>query len=534
MSEEPQITNMPDLDKLINDFNTHDPETDEFANTVSSLAVLSRDQEAVRNKLASRDMLEHLLWVLSTRDKIVSKEEYFATILRCIGNACVSNPEACETVSEYTFSWCKDFLKGIPCQWIDVGEYWSAESAIYEAIAPAPFPMPSVSTRDLAIKVLYNVCSQFEGAQRQCYDDDIHTLVIEAMFDNQHFGSELSSEMLTLTVDLLLGITAHHKELPSLPYETERTRGLPVHEALKVDAFYWLIKAPLVYVDKLDVDDWASLLEVCLVFLRDPRSHCDLISWELFHVVWYILENNEAKTQIVGISDEDRKLLVALSTSLTWVLSDVAATPAFASAYATSTGNVLALAAGHQDVPVLQQLIEDLTNLLSTGEAHTHNAQGDRDTSLLGDESLRLTTAACQVIGNLLHGLASTKGTFPAVVQAPQLHERLFALMAESNNADFLHSATGLLIQLSRPSVAARKELASDSNALVAIKRLGQHTMQDLNQDALLLMRALGKDAPATQEMFKELAGEVMATVAETQKAAASAQAEQPLLENKS
>jgi hypothetical protein len=526
---------MADLDNLIDFFTIRHAESDEFANAVSSLAIASREQDKVRNRLADGDVLESLLYALSTQPKIVSKEEYFANILRCIGNACVSNPEACQTVADCTFDWCKPFLQGFPCQWVDVGEQWSSESAIYESIAPEPFPMPSVSTRDLAIKVLYNVCSQLEAAQKRCYDDDIHTLVIGAMFDNQHFGSELSSEMLTLTVDLLLGITSHHKELSSLPYETERTRGIPDGDrALKTDAFYWLIKAPLVYVDKLDIDDWASLLEICLVFLRDPLSHDDLISWELFHVIWFILENNEAKTQTVGISDEDRKLLVALSTSLTWVLSDVAATPEFANAYATSTGNVLALAAGHQDVAALQQLIEDLTKLLSTGEAHTHNAQGDQDTSLLGDESLHLTTAACQVIGNLLHGLASTKSTVPAVVQASQVHERLFALVVESNNADFLHSAAGLLIQLSRPSVEVREEMASDSNALIAIKRLGEHTMQELNQDALLLMRALGKDAPAAQERFKEVAREVMATVAETQQAAASAQTEQPLLENKS
>jgi hypothetical protein len=532
--KEPSITNMADLDNLIGFFTAHGPESDEFTNAISSLASSSREQEAVRNKLASKDVLERLLHVLTSQPKIVSKEEYFATILRCIGNACVSNPEACQTVTDYTFGWCKAFLQGFPCQWVAAGEHWPSESGITESIEAEPFPMPSVSTRDLAVKVLYNVCSQSEAAQKQCYNDDIHTLVIEAMFDNQHFGSALSSEMHTLTVDLLLGITSHHKALSSSTFDSERKRGLKGNRALKTDSFYWLVKAPLVYVDELDVDDWASLLETCLVFLRDPLSHDDLISWELFHVVWYILESNEKKTQTVGISDEDRKLLAALSTSLTWVLSDVAATPAFASAYATSTGNVLALAAGHQDVPALQQLIEDLTKLLSTGEAHTHNAQGDQDTSLLGDESLRLTTAACQVIGNLLHGLASTKGTFPAVVQTPQVHERLFALMANFNNADFLHSATGLLIQLSRPSVAAREELASDSNALAAIKCLGQHTMQDLNQDALLLMRALGKDAPANQEKFKELAGEVMATVAETQKAATSAQTEQPLLENKS
>lgn len=525
---------MADLNTLIETVLTSNFDSNEFTNAISSLATLSREQEIARTRLSSKDVLQHLLQTLSSSPKIVSKEESFATILRCIGNACVSNPEACQTVTDFKFSWCKAFLKGFPCQWTTSSEGLTSETGITDDFDSVPFPMPSVSTRDLAVKVLYNICSQSEDAQKQCYHDDIHTLVIEAMFDNQHFGGEVSSEMVSLTVDLLLWITSHHKALASFEGETERKQGITGDKALKTDAFYWLIKSPLVYADKLDVDDWASLLETCLVFLRDPLSHNDLISWELFHVVWYVLENNERKIQAVEDSEEDKKLLVALSTSLTWILSDVAATPQFASAYANSAGNVLALAAGHQEIPILQQLIGDLSKVLGSGEAHTHDAQDDKSEALLDDKSLRLTTSACQVVGNLLHGLKPTEATLPTAIRDQQIHERLFALMAESDSADFLHSAAGLLIQLSRPSVGIREEIASDSNALAAIKRLGQHTMQELNQDALLLMRALGKDSPVTQERLKELAGETMATVAETQKAAASVQTEQPLLENKS
>jgi hypothetical protein len=216
------------------------------------------------------------------------------------------------------------------------------------------------------------------------------------------------------------------------------------------------------------------------------------------------------------------------------VLSDVAATPEFATAYSGASANVLALAAGFQEVPVLQQLVDDLSKIIGTGQVHPQDAAGDKSTSLVSDESLRLTNAACQVIGNLLHNLVPKTGTVPAIIQGVQLHKRLFSLMAVSNNADFLHSAAGLLIQLSRLSVEAREEIASDDNALAAIKGLGQHTMQELNQDALMLMRALGKDAPATQERLKELAGEVMASIAETQQAAASAQTGQQALEGTS
>lgn len=514
---------MADLDKVINDVLTQDSNSDEFTNAVASLASLSREHEAARTRLASKEVLQRLLQNLSAEVKTVDQEELFATTLRCVGNACVSNPEACQTVTDYKFGWCKAFLQGFPCHWIAVNE----EDGV-------PFPMPAINTRDLAVKVLYNICSQSEEAQKQCYHDNIHALVIEAMFDNQHFGGEVAGDVLSLTVDLLLWITSHHKELASVEGDTERTRGLGERRGLKTEAWYWLVKSPLICVDRLDVDDWASLLETCLVYLREPLCHKGLIEWELVQVVWYILENNERKIEAVEDSEEDKKLLVALSTSLTWVLSDVAATPEFATAYAGASANVLALAAGFQEVPVLQQLVEDISKILATGEVHPHDAAGDKSTNLVSDESLRLTNAACQVIGNLLHNLVPKTGTVPAVIQESQMHKRLLALMAESNSADFLHSAAGLLIQLSRPSVEAREEIANDSNALAAIKRLGQHTMQELNQDALMLMRALGKDAPATQERLKELAGEVMATVAETQQAAASAQTGQPVLEGTS
>ena len=514
---------MADLDNLINDVLTRDLTSDEFTNAATSLASLSREQETARNRLASKEVLQRLLQILSTESKTVDREEYFATILRCVGNACVSNPEACQTVTDHKFGWVKAFLQGFPCHWTTSSED--------ECVS---FPMPSVGTRDMAVKVLYNICSQSEEAQKQCYHDDIHALVIEAMFDNQHFGGEVADDVLSLTVDLLLWITSHHKELASLEGDTERTLGLAERRGLKTEAWYWLVKSPLICMDRLDVDDWASLLETCLVYLRDPLCHNGLITWELVQVVWYILENNERKIEAIEDNEEDKKLLVALSTSLIWVLSDVAATAEFATAYAGASANVLALAAGFQEVPVLQQLIDDLSKIIGTGEVQPHDATGDKSTSPVTDESLRLTTAACQVIGNLLHHLVPKTGTVPATVQQAQLHKRLFTLMAVSDSADFLHSAAGLLIQLSRPSVEAREEIANDSNALDAIKRLGQHTMQELNQDALMLMRALGKDTPATQERLKELAGEVMATVAETQKAAASAQTGQPALEGTS
>jgi hypothetical protein len=264
----------------------------------------------------------------------------------------------------------------------------------------------------------------------------------------------------------------------------------------------------------------------------------------MFFLLWRILTCIERKIKEAEGDAEDVKLLAALSTSFTWVLSDISATPAFAYQVTTNQGGIIRV------------FVEDLSQLLTTGVAVSRAKYTSDPDEIIDGDALRLHSAACQIFGNMLHGQVSSEDHVngshhqdremqlsifdiltsseqpPLAVQDRHIYQRLFALMTTCDNADFLHSAAGFFIQLSRPSPEVRAEIASDDNALAAIRRMGQHPMQQLNQDALMLMRALGKDTPSVQEKLKELAGEVMATVAETQKAAADAQTEQPAIAN--
>lgn len=527
---------MENLDQLIDSVLTDDANSKELFNAVSSLAKLSREEVTVRTRLALRDVLQRLVKILKTHPRTLSAEDLLAATLRCVGNACVSNLEACKLVSESNFDWYHAFL--VPEASLD------HDSAREETPSPH-WTTPPTEVRELTIKVLYNICSQSEEAQRRCYLDGIDVQIFTVLAGGDNGLSPVENP--SLAIDLLFWVTSHHRDLAADEKAKGSHSGGQDPDVLYSGHWDSMFRATCLLWEKVDVEDYATLMESVLVFLRDPKALRELsASLDTTSKVWRILACTERKIQEAEAEGdaEDVKLLVALSTSLTWILSDVSASPAFASTVsAGSFDNVKAF-------------VGDLSWLLTTGVTQSRvrwqNVAGDIDdvVEVIDGDSLRLTSAACQIVGNLLHGQVELKrsdgdqpedtyqrildtltgsGQSPAT-QNRHIHQRLFALMTASDNADFLHSAAGFLIQLSRPSPEVREEIASDSNALPAIRRLGQHTMQQLNQDALMLMRALGKDTPSVQEKFKEVAGEVMATVAETQKAAAEAQAEQPAI----
>lgn len=103
------------------------------------------------------------------------------------------------------------------------------------------------------------------------------------------------------------------------------------------------------------------------------------------------------------------------------------------------------------------------------------------------------------------------------LVQEKALHQPLLAAMASTDDADFLHSATGLLIKLARPSSDICETIASDANLFPALEKLNAHPMQQLKQDALALMRVLGKDSPAVQERLRDIAKDVLVAAAAAQ-----------------
>jgi hypothetical protein len=517
---------MEHLEQLIDTVLTDDAHSENLFNAVSSLAKLSREEETVRTHLASKNVLNRLMEILMTHPRTLPAADLLAATLRCVGNACVSNLEACETVAEHKFDWYYTFLVPKTCNLRQSNKSPDhtpgADGWTLHQDSPH-WDTPPAEVRELTIKVLYNICSQSEEAQKLCYIGGVDIQIFMVLDDYDSSPVENPS----LAIDLIFWVTSHHKKLAK-DADARKTHSAGRYtDVLFSDHWIIVLRATCMLWDKVDVEDYATLLESTLVFLRDPAAFEDIQGKvQIISIIWRILTSIERKIHDAEGDVEGVKLLAALSTSLTWILSDITATTGFAHQ---------AIAYQREELNIF---LGDLSQLLTTGVAlsRAHWSDGDwlsvpADEVVDGD-ALRLTSAACQICGNTLHGLASSENSSeqPLAIQDRRIHQRLFALMTTCDNADFLHSAAGFLIQLSRPSPEVRAEIAGDNNALAAIRRLGQHPMQQLNQDALMLMRALGKDTPSVQEKLKELAGEVMATVAETQKAAADAQTEQPLI----
>jgi hypothetical protein len=532
---------MEHLDQLIDTVLTDDAHSETLLNAVLSLAKLSREEETVRNRLASKDVLHRLMKILMTHPRTAAAADLLAATLRCVGNACVSNPDACATVTEHKFDWYYTFLVPKKCNLRQSNKSPDHTPGADGRTFYSPSPhwdMPPAEVRELAIKVLYNICSQSEEAQKLCYIGGVDIQIFKILDDCDSSPVENPS----LAIDLLFWVTSHHKALAK-DEDAKKTHSSGRYtDVLFLGHWMTALSATCLLWNKVDVEDYATLLESMLVFLRDPAAMQEIRSEiPMLFLIWHILTRIELKIQETEGDAEDVKLLAALSTSFTWVLSDISATDSFAYQVTTNQGDRV------------RPLIEDLAQLLTTGVAlsrahRTHDAD-----EVVDGDALRLHSAACQILGNMLHSQVSSKDRVqtvfdryhrpfdtilytlpsneqPFAIQDRHIYQRLFALMTTCDNADFLHSAAGFLMQLSRPSPEVRAEIAGDDNALAAIRRLGQHPMQQLNQDALMLMRALGKDTPSVQEKLKELAGEVMATVAETQKATADAQAEQPVI----
>lgn len=441
-----------------------------FVDAMMALAAQSRESEATRHALA--EILPHLLKVIENFDQ--TSQDLMGATLRCIGNACVENPEACNQVipSGSELSWPAILLNE-----------------------------RGTGIRDLAIKVLYNLCSQSEDVQKRCYEASLHGSIISALHKQAKSAQGTKDDPfggLSFPIDLIFWITSQRpKEGDAM--SKDQADGTD-DEQLRLRQ---LVELPSLLAGDLDIDDFATLLEVVLVFLRSPKNQAYVAEGKLTEAVWDIMNLNEDKLREADIAADDQKLLVALSTSLTWVLSDIADSDAFKKsedAEGTFMGRVLPLTT--PDANVSSCFSSDLDN-----------------------GAIRLLSAAYQVIGNFLHNVDPQFAV--SLVRDRRIHERVFAIMVTTDNADLLHSAAGLLIQLSRPSPEIRETISLDSKATPAIESLGRHSIQQLNQDALMLMRALGKDTPAVQERFKPLAGEVMATVAKAQQAAAASDAQE-------
>ena len=330
---------------------------------------------------------------------------------------------------------------------------------------------PSISL--IAAKVLYNICTDFEPAQQQCCRQSVDFALLDLC--NQLAGE--ASDDRTLVTDLLFLIFGQRTNIAK---STDAGTAVPDASAT---ALVKLLQLPARYDCERDVDDMASVVECVLVLLRETATQEQLIAermvsgvWDILDVVQRIIDSHVDQEDV-----ETRKLLIGHATSVTWCLSDIAAKPTFAAQY-------------QLDDVWINNLLELLRDL------------GD---SMPSD--LRKQTAACQVIGNLLWTLAPSMEPSHAEKSMQGISQPIFHAIVETTDAEFLHAAAGLLIQLTRSSVRAREVVGCDRDAGQALSKLCNHTNPGVKQDGVRLLQALGKESPSNQGRFDELARQVTA-----------------------
>ncbi|KAF7185741.1 hypothetical protein HII31_12972, partial [Pseudocercospora fuligena] len=415
---------------------TEDTPKDRRDQAIARLALASREHPAVRERLA--EFLPVLVGSLSNAS--VSDEA-----LRCIGNACADNQTGRDNVTAIGFNWISQFL-------VPRGNSQKSEF------------------RELAVQVLYNICKDHEGSQKQCYREGLHYQLLRSWpFD---VGEQVR--------DILLWITGHKAELEAT-----------LKERLSSGVLEGLFDQLPQLHDGEDVEAVLTGTELVLVYLRDPIVQGQTSELRLVERVLAIIEEHEDPFLTAAIEDkEDADLLKTQNANLVWCLSDVSANPEFVKCYSLDDG----IFSGPD------------SSLLS----HICNARGD---TCSGSYFI----ACCQIIGNLLWALSPESYASWAEegnLKGFALHESLLSVLASASQAtpsvEALHSIAGVLIQLSRPSLRARRVIGQAESALAAVEHLSRHERSEIRQDCVKLLKALGKDCRENQTRFGDLAQEVM------------------------
>lgn len=410
---------------------------------ITTLAKHSKGDPTVRQKLANPAVLKILVDAIecSLNDNL----ETVDLALRCIGNACIDNDDAREHITDLGFSWALQCI----------------DNRITE----------DLSIRMLAAKVLYNVCNDYEPAQRQCFKTHVHYQLISLV--PIWLQNEYADER-ALLIELLFWISSHKPPAGSSTTSDKLPGSLSTHLLTTIPRSFSAIIAH-------DLADYAIMLEIVSTFIRDPKEQVEIILSRRVQLVWNMLVFNEARiAELDKDRQEDQKLLVPLSTSLMWCLSDMAANPAFSRHYDIS------------DTWIMREILATISPASIR-------------------ESPRTLAAAYQIFGNLLW-LSKDIASFERLVTQEHLGSCTLDFLSKSNDVEVLHAAAGVLLQLCRTSPDAQELIGRDEQALPALLRLCRHENPGIKQDGVRLLQALGRDCQANQMRFAALAEEVVAS----------------------
>ncbi|KAI7299870.1 hypothetical protein KC315_g17441 [Hortaea werneckii] len=575
--------------------------------TVKSLADQSRKSEEIRQSLAKLPVQQKLIQIITTN--LATNPEATLAALRCLGNSCIDNDTARSNLTTPSSS--------------------SAQETHSNHLHWAEFCLQSSNQeiRWTAVKVLYNLCTDHEESQQQLYRTRgvwyalLHLLVSRDTFPslnrkgdgkktengNEKMTRAVTPEERTLLIDLLFWITGQkskidQKEQKDENIERETSSSLPpavLGKVLLLPYFYNLSNpSSSTEGEEIDLDEYATTLEITLTFLRDPSVQGEIVRRKWVEGVWRVFLDVEGKlcqSEEVGESSgemvmttmqqqQQQQLLRPLVSSWTWCLSDIAAQEGFGRVYDLEDPTVRELIGlvqsqgslenaflergeereeeGERDEAMARILTEAMESTPDrdafTSSSAPNRSRTQKSSSISSRETIqnvnpRRLSAACQILGNLLHTLpAETVGAFVLQQQHQQgqqtsLHQALWHFLshqhpstssstnpshqqqaqiqqpnqqpkspAASEQEEAQHSALGLLIQLTRPSSPQIREiLGADANAEKALRLLweggaGEGKNPGIPQGAVRLVRALGRECGVNRKRFEGLAGRMV------------------------
>ena len=444
---------------------------------VATLAEASRTQPDIRSRLANPDVLRSLVDIIKYSP---GRQDFKTAVaaLKCVGNACIDNDSGRDAICSIGFDWAKQYL-----------EYtYLLTRRSDTSKSPSGDSVELASLTWLTAKVLYNICSDHPAAQLQCFEAELYLPLITICAWPKYYPN---LDERSIVYDVLFWIAVQRTDHPPQ------------------------VKKPLVYRDlddlltlaccgDQDLEDFATVMEIILTFLRDPDWQEFVITERRVSDVW----NDtlvKVTTRLRKPEPEAQELLKPLVASFSWCLSDIAAHPGFVEEYRPNKGWVRETCPTENG----QEWIHTLLDIITT-------SGGPEECQLPQQSDAHLLAAGSQILGNLLRALPADDVAF--LVEDRALHAALWNIcLIQRYNTDeeVLHSVAGLLVQLTRPSTHIRELIGSDKNAGASLTMLCKHKTPQIKQDGTRLLRALGKDCPHNQERFAELAESALASAQE-------------------
>ncbi|KAI7241966.1 hypothetical protein KC330_g337 [Hortaea werneckii] len=575
---------------------------------VKSLADQSRKSEEIRQSLAELPVQQRLIQIITTN--LATIPEATLAALRCLGNGCIDNDTARSNLtvpsSSHTqginrhLDWAESSLQ-YPNQEIR----WTTVKVLYNLCTDHEESQQQLyRTRGVWYALLHLLVSR----------DTLHFPDPKQNGSETEVGRRMTPtpEERTLLIDLLFWITGQKAKIDQQEQQNGTTEGgtsstppAAVLGKILLLPYFYNPSNPSSSTEgeEIDLEEYATTLEITLTFLRDHSVQGEIVRKKWVEGVWKVFLDVEGKlceservlegagegmeestgetVMMTTMQQQQQQLLRPLVSSWTWCLSDIAAQEGFGRVYDLedpmareligvvqsqgSLENALPQRGGEVKeekdeamARILTEAMESTTDRDAFISSSTLNQPRTRNTIAISSGenpqniNSRRLSAACQILGNLLHALpAETVGTFVLQQQHQQqqqqtsLHQALWHFLSQphpspsssstnpshqqqaqnpqpaqqpkppaaSEQEEAQHSALSLLIQLTRPSSPQVREiLGADANAEKALRVLweGEGKNPGIPQGAVRLVRALGRECGVNQRRFEGLAGRMV------------------------